>query len=332
MSLILTPLASDNFHRANESPLVNPPWALDTFGDPPLQVVSDLCEGSATESLNGELYTGTSLPNDQYATVTIANMANLYIIRTGVRITDNGASIYQLPGYTLELYYNSGWFVTTPATTLLFGSQKPQAGDVWTIAAVGSTIYVIANGVQLGSVTNTTYTSGVSMLSISTALSLTDIQVSDFVVGSAAAASSISGNVGVGGATVSYSGTSSGSVTADGSGNYTISGLANGSYTITPSLTGYAFTPASQNETVTGTNLTGVNFTATNTNLYSVPDCRVTKPNQATSRTVQGTTIYDVQTSSNPGVAGIVDCRKNKPVDSRVNKPQNCRTQPPFED
>lgn len=74
---------------------------------------------------------------------------------------------------------------------------------------------------------------------------------------------SISGNAGVAGATVSYSGTASGSVTADGSGNFTISGLANGTYTITPSKTGYTFAPPNRSETVSGSNITGVNFTAT---------------------------------------------------------------------
>ncbi len=60
----------------------------------------------------------------------------------------------------------------------------------------------------------------------------------------------------------------------------------------------------------------------------SVVDSRVSKPNAATFRTVQGTQIDDVQTSSNsvvPGtdsrVAGII------PVDSRVagQAPQNSR-------
>jgi hypothetical protein len=72
---------------------------------------------------------------------------------------------------------------------------------------------------------------------------------------------SISGNAGIANATVSYSGTASGSVVADGSGNYSIPGLLNGSYTITPSRPGYTFTPTSQNETINGANITGVNFT-----------------------------------------------------------------------
>jgi hypothetical protein len=74
---------------------------------------------------------------------------------------------------------------------------------------------------------------------------------------------SISGNAGVANALVSYTGTSSGSVTASETGAYTISGLVNGSYTVTPSLAGYTFSPTSANETVSGSNITGVNFTGT---------------------------------------------------------------------
>jgi hypothetical protein len=74
---------------------------------------------------------------------------------------------------------------------------------------------------------------------------------------------SISGNAGEAGATVSWTGTASGSTTADGSGNYTITGLSNGNYTITPTKTGYTFTPTSRSETVSGSNITGVNFTGT---------------------------------------------------------------------
>lgn len=226
-------------------------------------------------------------------------------------------------------------------------------------------------------------------------------------VESATSTFNISGNAGVAGATVSYSGTASGSVTADGSGNYTISGLANGSYTITPSLTGYTFSPTSASETVSGSNITGVNFTATQVQVatptfspvagsysstqnvtisstdsglsgfaityttdgttpvpgshgtvyttpvvvassltikavasatsyansneadaaytissataYSVPDCRVTKPNSATGETINGTILYDSQTSSNPAIP---------PTDSRVSKPVACGTYP----
>jgi hypothetical protein len=74
---------------------------------------------------------------------------------------------------------------------------------------------------------------------------------------------SISGNAGLAGATVSWSGTSSGSVVADFSGNYTIPALASGTYTVSPSGTGYMFTPPTTVVVVTTSNVTGINFTAT---------------------------------------------------------------------
>src|SRR5712692_5718165 len=72
----------------------------------------------------------------------------------------------------------------------------------------------------------------------------------------------ISPSTGGSGATVTVSGAASVATTANSSGAYTVTGLASGSYAITPSNTGYIFTPASQNATVSTGNVTGVNFTA----------------------------------------------------------------------
>ncbi len=71
---------------------------------------------------------------------------------------------------------------------------------------------------------------------------------------------SISGNAGTPGATVTAG---SGSATSDASNNYSISGLAAGTYTVTPSKSGCTFSPASSSVTITSSNVTGVNFTAT---------------------------------------------------------------------
>jgi hypothetical protein len=73
---------------------------------------------------------------------------------------------------------------------------------------------------------------------------------------------SISGNTGQADATVNLTGTATGTTTADGSGNYSFSGLADGPYTITPTLKGFKFKPLSLSETLAGSNITGVNFTA----------------------------------------------------------------------
>jgi hypothetical protein len=73
----------------------------------------------------------------------------------------------------------------------------------------------------------------------------------------------ISPSAGGSGATVTLSGAASATTTANSSGNYTFSGLANGSYTVTPSASGYTLSPSSQVVTVSGANVTAVNFTAT---------------------------------------------------------------------
>ena len=64
------------------------------------------------------------------------------------------------------------------------------------------------------------------------------------------------------GATITLSGAASATTTANSSGNYTFTGLANGSYTVTPRKNGFNFSPSSLQATVSGTNVTGMNFTA----------------------------------------------------------------------
>lgn len=67
------------------------------------------------------------------------------------------------------------------------------------------------------------------------------------------------------GATITLSGTSNATTTADGSGNFSFSGLANGPYTVTPNKTGFTFSPASSNATISGASVTGISFTASST-------------------------------------------------------------------
>src|ERR1700737_3692397 len=77
---------------------------------------------------------------------------------------------------------------------------------------------------------------------------------------------SISGTVspatGGSGTTVALSGAASATAIADNSGNYAFTGLANGAYIITPSHAGYTMSPSSQSATISGANVSGVNFTA----------------------------------------------------------------------
>lgn len=80
----------------------------------------------------------------------------------------------------------------------------------------------------------------------------------------------ISPSAGGSGATVTLSGAATATTTANSSGAYTFTGLANGTYAITPSNTAYTFSPTSQNATVNGANVTGINFTATAQATFSI--------------------------------------------------------------
>jgi len=81
----------------------------------------------------------------------------------------------------------------------------------------------------------------------------------------------ISGDV-LSGVTITLTGAASASVVTDASGSYSFSNLVNGDYAVTPSLTGYSFSPATRNVTVSGAHQTNIHFTATAvaTPMYSI--------------------------------------------------------------
>jgi len=62
---------------------------------------------------------------------------------------------------------------------------------------------------------------------------------------------------------VALSGASSATTITDASGNYAFTGLYNGSYTVTPSKAVFTFNPASSPQTVSGADIPGVGFVAT---------------------------------------------------------------------
>ena len=89
-----------------------------------------------------------------------------------------------------------------------------------------------------------------------------------------AATASISGTIaptaGGSGATVLLNGPTAATATTSASGGYTFSGLPDGAYTVTPTESGFAFTPANQNVTLSGSNQTGINFAAAPETAHSV--------------------------------------------------------------
>lgn len=65
--------------------------------------------------------------------------------------------------------------------------------------------------------------------------------------------------------TVTASGALAATTQTDASGNYTFGNLPAGMYTVTPTKIGFTFTPANRSVTLSSTNATGQNFTATST-------------------------------------------------------------------
>jgi hypothetical protein len=313
-----TQVATDTFQRANGGLGAN--WTTVT-GDSALQIASHLVEPSASNTNCASYYSGSSFNNNQYADVVIATLADSNSFLGPEARVDNASSNHYAASFSgaAGSVHNVGLYKAISGVAYLLGSNTtitPQIGDILRISCVGTDISFFQNEHLLLQETDASLASGFPGVGMFNVTTIANSQISSFVGGNVLY--SVSGNAGVAGATVSYAGAASGSVTADGSGNYSLPGLANGSYTVTPSLTGYSFSPGNSSQTVSNANITGVNFTASS-GAYSQPDCRVTKPNSATSETVNGTKLYDSQTSSNPAIP---------PTDSRASKPVACGTYP----
>jgi hypothetical protein len=142
-----------------------------------------------------------------------------------------------------------------PGVSYYLASQEVAGGDTWCdLGAVITTLDAV--------VTDAAYNGGTW---VAIGLANTSYGPPNFEYTVAGQTWTISGSVGTtgSGSTISVTGTSTATATANASGAYTVTGLANGSYTVTPILTGYTFNPVNQAVTVTGANVTAVNFTAT---------------------------------------------------------------------
>jgi len=71
------------------------------------------------------------------------------------------------------------------------------------------------------------------------------------------------------GVIITLSGDNSDTTTSDSNGDYSFGGITDGNYTITPTLSGYTFSPTSQNVTVSGADESGIDFDATE-NTYTI--------------------------------------------------------------
>jgi Chitobiase/beta-hexosaminidase C-terminal domain len=295
----------------------------DGHGDPAFSL-----GGACTGTLNGKKFTLGAQSCVSAVTDTAANFT------TGFANNINTLNIVSGAG--------SGWSAPCfSAPTQAPPAFTPAAGSYMSAQSVAldsygaDAIYYTTDGTT-PTISSTLYTGPISVSSTTTIKALAVkallpdslISTATFMIGTTF---NISGNAGVGGATVTYTGDASGSVLADGSGNYTIS-VTNGTYTITPSLMGYVFTPLNRVVVVSGGSVTGVNFTASSgpsPHGWSPVDSRdfATFPNIGLVQP-DGSVFYLGQTSSNEDVPGE-DCRvEGEPEDCRINIPENSRVEP----
>jgi hypothetical protein len=166
-----------------------------------------------------------------------------------------------------------------PQTYSISGTISPAAGGggatVTLSGAAGATTTAdssgnysfsgLANGTYAVTPSKAAYTFNPAVQTVT--VSGANVTVANFTATATAQTYNISGTIsptaGGSGAAVTLSGVAIASTTTNGSGSYTFTGLANGTYTVTPSNTGYVFSPGNQNVTISGSNVTGVNFAAT---------------------------------------------------------------------
>jgi hypothetical protein len=160
--------------------------------------------------------------------------------------------------------------VSYPATTLsATGGKSPYSWSIISGNLSSSGLSMSPSGVISGTPTTAgTYTFTVKVTDTSSPQQTASKALS--IVINPPATYSISGRVtlngsGLSGVTMTLTGTGSTTTTTGSDGTYTFTGAQNGSYTLTASKTGYSFTPSSIPVTVNNANVTGQDFTATQT-------------------------------------------------------------------
>jgi hypothetical protein len=253
-------LALDNFSRADETPL-QPPW-ITPVGGVGLNLSSDLAVGTNASGDSADYYSTLSLPDDQWAEVVIGNApAQTTYIGPAVRIQTDVDSYYGLFVQPNQNGVSIFRWDAGVGTDLIDFAFSGSFGNRFRLVVIGSTLFAYANGALLGSIDDSTYVSGRA-------------GIVGFNAGAAASEwtsgnlnHTISGNVGLARASVALSGDESDTTTADSVGGYFFDNLPDGDYVITPTQGGVSFSPTNSPQTVSGADITGVNFTAQSTNV-----------------------------------------------------------------
>jgi hypothetical protein len=133
----------------------------------------------------------------------------------------------------------------------------------------------------------------------------------------------ISGNCGLPFSSVFLMGAAINATVADVAGDFVFEDLTPGNYLVTPHAAGHVFKPDFRALRIVDADATGVDFEDPSSVVDSRQAVLGSGPGPNGSRTLNGSLIYDVQTSSNSNIPPT-DCRVNKPVGCS-SLPQNSR-------
>jgi hypothetical protein len=340
-------LATDNFVRANENP-ITAPWAGDSV-DQDLQLLNDGVTTIINADSSVASYSGITWADDQWSevTATASDATKTALAGVVVRASTSASTFYlfyvTLPASGGSVSWGLNKLVSGTNTSIATGTTPFAVGQTIRLSVQGTTIKAYANGTLVATKTDSSIAAGNPGLYDYTTFNWTvSTALGNWIGGdfSGPDPSSISPSSGTQGDTLNVTVTGTDfDLNAGGTLSFSGTGITVNSYsvqdatTITANITVASNAPLGAQDVIvtnasdgqTGTLSGAFMVTAAAPSVYSVPDCRL---NPNTGVTVNGTIQYTGQTSCNPGVAGIVDCRVNKPADCRkAGAPQNCRKQ-----
>jgi len=203
--------------------------AVTGYGSAPGITVADSNVGNVYTALN-QVTSGSSFCQFFYCANANAQTANVIKATFGASIPYNGIYIWEIAGASATPFDQQagGHSSSSPVSSSAFTTVQPNEITLSAVFGATGTEFFSNDGSVLDAPSLAAYAGMqhkiVSSTQIGTTSSMAYAPSGSAVIAAATfkaagGAYSISGNAGAAGATVSYSGTSSGSVTADGSGN-----------------------------------------------------------------------------------------------------------------
>lgn len=147
-------LANDGFNRANETPLAAP-WTAVTGTTGTLDLVSNGVSAHNTNADSEYYYSGVAFPADQYAKarffVGVSANGNDAGYGLVVRASAAARTLYRLTAdHAAANNIGLGRWVAGVYTSIIRFTQAWVEGDTFELRAIGTTLQVFLNSVQLG--------------------------------------------------------------------------------------------------------------------------------------------------------------------------------------